>query len=285
MAARRDAAAGPAPMVSRPVPADWLSLRRQADHTAREAALPLVAEAVAALGAEDAPVRVIDVGAGTGSNQAWLADRLVPLEQHWILVDHDADLIDAVDPVAPTSVSSLTRRIATVAELPDIVAEDEGPVLFTCAALLDLLSPADAAVLVDAIARTGSAALLSLSVTGAVSIDPPHPADTAITDAFDAHQRRDDLLGPDAVDHVAGLLRERGQRVRVAETPWRLDAAEQAALVQRYLHDRADVAIEHDPALADLVTAWREERQAQIDRGALVVHVGHADILSLPASA
>lgn len=272
-------------MVSRPVPADWLSLRRQADHTAREAALPLVREAVAALGAEDAPVRVIDVGAGTGSNQAWLADRLAPLEQHWILVDHDADLIDAVDPVAPPSVSSLTRRIATVAELPDVVAEGEGPVLFTCAALLDLLSPEDAAVLVDAIARTGSAALLSLSVTGDVSIDPPHPADAAITAAFDAHQRRDDLLGPDAADHVAALLRDRGQRVEVAATPWRLDAADQAPLLQRYLHDRADVAIEHDPALADLVAAWRAERQGQIDRGALIVRVGHADILSLPATA
>lgn len=270
-------------MVSRPVPADWLSLRRQADHTARDAALPLVADVVTALGGESAPVRVIDVGAGTGSNQAWLADRLAPLEQHWILVDHDADLIDAVDSVAPPSVSTLTRRIATVAELPDIVAEDEGPVLFTCAALLDLLSPEDAAVLVDAIAQTGSAALLSLSVTGDVTIDPPHAADAAITAAFDAHQRRDALLGPDAVDHVAALLRDRGQRVRVVPTPWRLDAADQAPLVQRYLHDRADVAVEHDPALAALVASWREERREQIDRGALVVHVGHADILSLPA--
>ena len=283
-------------MVTRPVPAAWLSLRRGADHAAREASLPLVDELVGTLVRRDrartegtvprpdetVEVRVVDAGAGTGSTLMWLAARLAPLPQHWILVDHDAELIGTTDLVAPPSISRLTRRIATVAELPDIVTGGAGPVVITCAALLDLLSPDDAAVLVDVIVQTGSAALLSLSVTGEVSIDPPHPADAPISAAFDAHQRRDDLLGPDAIDHVGALLRDRGHRVRVMQTPWRLDAADQSALLARYLADRGAVAVEQDPALTDLVAVWGAARQEQIRRGNLVVRVGHADILSLP---
>jgi trans-aconitate methyltransferase len=270
-------------MVTRPVAADWLTLRRAADHRAREASAPLLADLAPALAAEGRVVQIVDVGAGTGSNLAWLASRL-PFAQRWVLVDHDAALIDAVDADVPREVVEVTRRVATLGELGEVVSGDDSA-LITCAALLDLLTPEDAAVLTDAIVRAGGVALLSLSVTGEVAIDPSHPGDAAITDAFDAHQRRDGILGPDAAAHMADLLRGRGCRVDVVETPWQLAATGEAPLVRRYLADRAAAAVEHDAALATLAAEWLAARESDVDAGALTVRVGHADIRCLPGAA
>lgn len=268
-------------MVTRPVAADWLSLRRAADHRAREATVPWLDDIAATLA--DEVVTVVDVGAGTGSNLAWLAPRL-PFPQRWVLVDHDADLMDAVDADVPERVVEVTRRVAALDELPALVPAGT-PALVTCAALLDLLTPDDARVLADAIVRAGSVALLSLSVTGEVALDPPHAADTAIAAAFDAHQRRDGILGPDAATHVAGLLRDSGCRVDAIDTAWQLDAAREAPLLRRYLTDRAQAAVEHDPALAAVAADWLAARTAGIDRAGLRVRVGHTDLRCLPASA
>ena len=87
----------------RPVAGDWLALREPADAAAREDSLPLIARIVrhweqlppaAAPGAADTePVVVVDLGAGTGANRAWLA-RHLPGPQRWILLDHDRELLD-----------------------------------------------------------------------------------------------------------------------------------------------------------------------------------------------
>lgn len=282
-------------MVTRPVPADWLGQRRRADHQAREKAAPLLETLLDRLHAllpaaadsdpASASVHIIDVGAGTGSNQAWLAPRLA-LPQHWTLLDHDADLLEvaAEDPAAAGPIQT-TRVLGTIEDLPGMTQGDAVQ-LVTCSALLDLLSPREAELLADSIAGSGVghvAALLSLTVTGAVEISPGHPGDSVITQAFDAHQRRDGLLGPDAADTVAQLLRERGAEVTLISTDWRLDAGD-AALIRRYLSDRADVAVEHDPSLAGAAQEWLAAREEQLARGELEVTVGHLDLLSLPGT-
>ncbi|PRZ13155.1 methyltransferase family protein [Nesterenkonia sandarakina] len=296
-------------MVTRPVPADWLGQRRRADHQAREKATPLIetlttrlqellpAEAQASDAAETeravtdegaaaTSVHVIDVGAGTGSNQAWLAPRL-DVAQRWTLLDHDADLLEvaAEDPSA-AGTGQTTRVVGTIEDLPGLTRGEEVQ-LVTCSALLDLLSPHEAEVLADSIAGPAAGAnvtaLLSLTVTGQVTITPSHPDDALITEAFDAHQRRDGLLGPDAAHAVAKLLRDRGAEVSIAATDWELDSAE-AALIQRYLRDRADVAVEHDPSLAGVAEDWVSAREAQLAQDELRVSVGHLDLLSLPGT-
>ncbi|GAA1166450.1 hypothetical protein GCM10009673_23740 [Nesterenkonia sandarakina] len=286
-------------MVTRPVPADWLGQRRRADHQAREKAAPLLETLLDRLHAllpaaadsttASASVHVIDVGAGTGSNQAWLAPRL-SVPQHWTLLDHDADLLEvaAEDPAAAGPIQT-TRVLGTIEDLPGMTQGDAVE-LVTCSALLDLLSPREAELLADSIAGSiaGSgvnhvAALLSLTVTGAVEISPGHTDDAVIAQAFDAHQRRDGLLGPDAAGTVAQLLRERGAEVTLIGTDWTLDAGD-AALIRRYLSDRADVAVEHDPSLAGPAQEWLAAREEQLDRGELEVTVGHLDLLSLPGT-
>lgn len=270
-------------MVVRPVPADWLALRRPVDHRARDAALDLLhqlTEHLSERGVEE--LVVIDVGAGTGSNQDWLAPRL-PGRQRWVLVDHDAELL-ALDDVGPPVEGITTERtVATVDDLHTVVPRD-GEVLLTCAALLDLLSAGEIESLADVIAptgRPGAAALLSLSVTGEVDLVPPHPADAAISAAFDAHQRREGRPGPEAALVMTRALRQRGARVEVRSTDWVLDARD-PALLSRYLRDRAAVAVEHDPTLAPQAREWLAAREAQLRAGSLEVRVGHDDLLSLP---
>src|SRR3982074_3199734 len=72
--------------------ADWLALRDPADRAARSAALSqLVAERLAG----HHPVRVLDLGTGTGANLRFLAEQFAG-PQHWTLVDRDAALLRQV---------------------------------------------------------------------------------------------------------------------------------------------------------------------------------------------
>ncbi|WP_147105916.1 SAM-dependent methyltransferase [Nesterenkonia populi] len=277
----REEPAGGSALVTRPVAADWLTLRRAADHQAREPTVPAVERIGAWLRgrlAADEAALVIDLGAGTGSNQAWLAPRLAA-PQRWILLDHDAGLLN----VSTTDLSEqagTTRVVGTVDRLPELLGS-EVPALVTCAALLDLLSAREAALIAESVASRGAAALLSLTVTGEVSLTPEDGSDAVIASAFDAHQRRKDLLGPDAAEAFASMLREAGAAAEVIETDWVLDAS-WPEFVGRYLTDRAQAAAEQDPDLSETAQEWVRRRSEQLQRGELTVRVGHLDVVSIP---
>ncbi|MBB3667560.1 SAM-dependent methyltransferase [Garicola koreensis] len=282
MEADRDPASQSTAVVSRPVAADWLGFRREADHRARQSSAHLVDRVSswlrAGLGPHDAAV-VIDLGAGTGSNQAWLAPRL-QVPQRWILLDHDADLLESSTATDAEQVAATTRMVGSVDQLPQLMPA-QAPALVTCAALLDLLSARQTALIAETISASGAAAVLSLTVTGEVSLTPADPVDQRIAAAFDAHQRRGDLLGPDAAETLAAQLRDLGAHVELTQTDWLLDAS-RAEFVERYLRDRAQAAAEFDPALAEAAAQWVQRRVQQLRRGELSVRVGHHDVVSVP---
>ena len=75
--------------------AEWLALREPFDAAARSAALDRgAARAHRAAGTATAPLEVVDLGAGAGSNLRYLAP-LLGGEQRWRLVDTIATLLDA----------------------------------------------------------------------------------------------------------------------------------------------------------------------------------------------
>jgi hypothetical protein len=164
------------------------------------------------------------------------------------------------------------------------VLADLGDVdLVTAAALLDLLTADQIAAIVDAVVDAALPALFSLSVDGVVTLDPRDPDDRPIGEAFDAHQRRGGLLGPDAAAYTASLFRERGARVLEVPTPWLLDpAAGDEALVASWLEGRAQAAAEDRPDLAAAAEAWLDRRLAGLRDGVPRVVVGHVDLLVLP---
>jgi hypothetical protein len=261
---------------------DWLALRADADAAARATGLvgPLRAHLT------DRPIVVRDLGCGTGSMGRWLAPRL-PGPQHWIMQDRDPVLLDiavghVTGPAADGGPVTVAARQGDITGLRAADLADTS--LVTVSALLDILTADEVAGLVAACAGAGCPALLTLSVTGRVDLTPADPLDDAVTEAFNAHQRRvvdgRRLLGPDAADVTADLWRGHGATVSVSPSPWRLGAAE-AALAREWLRGWVNAAGAQNPALA--TDAYLRRRLAEVAAGALRVVVHHSDLLALPA--
>jgi hypothetical protein len=213
-----------------------------------------------------------DLGAGTGAMARWLAPRLAG-PQHWVLHDRDADLLE----VAAIPGVTIETRLSDIARLR---ADDlTGASLITASALLDLLTEDELTRLVAVCA--GCPALLTLSVVGRVELTPAEALDQRIAVAFDAHQRRGRLLGPDAVAAAVEAFGRSGAEVLVRPSPWRLGAS-QSALVAAWFTSWLGAACEQQAELAAETEAYARRRLAQAAAGRLAVTVDHADLLVLP---
>jgi hypothetical protein len=247
--------------------AAWLALREPADAAARSR------ELVGHLPPEG-PHVIHDLGCGTGAMGRWLAP-LLPGPQHWVLHDRDAALLQVAD----------VPRVTVETRLSDITrlrADDlAGASLVTASALLDVLTEAAVQGLVAACLGAGCPALLTLSVAGRVDLTPSEPVDRRVAAAFDAHQRRGHLLGPDAVAVTAEAFRRSGAEVVARPSPWRLGAA-QADLIAAWFTGWVGAACEQDAELAAETGAYARRRLAQAAAGRLAVTVDHVDLLVLP---
>ncbi|MZG19087.1 hypothetical protein GTY44_37370, partial [Streptomyces sp. SID5914] len=134
--------------------------------------------------------------------------------------------------------------------------------------------------LAAACATAGCPALLTLSVAGRVDLTPAHPMDAEITEAFNAHQRRTGMLGPDAVDAVAEAFAGHGATVRAHPSPWRL-GPDEAELTAQWLRGWVGAAVEQRPELRERADRYLDERLAACAAGELRVVVHHTDLLVL----
>ena len=276
--------------------ADWLALRERADADARAPGLTERAGAWLARRAHR-PLVCVDLGTGGGSNPRFLAPRL-PGPQAWLLLDHDRELLEraardcamlrdaAGDPVA----LRVQCRDLSVPAPGDFAGVD----LVCASALIDLAGATWLDGLALACARSGAAALFSLSVdgewhfrrAGVTDVD----ADDAIARAaFNAHQRRDKgvggALGPDAPAYLAQRLRRRACRVRMAPSPWRLamNRPHDAALATALLDGWLAAALEQEPARAARLRSWHARRREALCDPAFTLTVGHVDLFACPA--
>ncbi|MFE1292511.1 class I SAM-dependent methyltransferase [Streptomyces sp. NPDC058751] len=262
----------------------WLQLREPADAAARAVDLldPL------RIRLANRPVRggdlaIHDLGCGTGSMGRWLAPRLDGA-QHWILHDRDPYLLHFATVGAPTAAADgshvgVTTQRGDIGRLTaDALA---GASLVTASALLDVLTGEEIDRLAAACAGAGVPALLTLSVAGRVDLTPADPLDAEITEAFNAHQRRGDLLGPDAVTAACEAFARHDATVRVHPSPWRL-GPDEAELTAEWLRGWVGAAVEQRPELAERAEAYLESRLAACAAGELRVVVHHSDVLALP---
>ena len=256
--------------------ADWLALREPADHRARPDTL--INPLNAAIATSDA-VRVLDLGAGTGSNYRYLAPKLIR-PQRWTLYDHDPALLahtaneNGVKPLA----GDLQALIGPYGQ--SLLAETD---LITASALLDLVSAAWLTALIEQIAARRIPALFALSYNGHIESIPATVADQALVQAINTHQRNDKgfgpALGPDASDYCAERFRQHGYRVYLADSPWQLGPSEvelQQLLVTGWVQAASQAQPDHAAAFAQ----WQQDHLQQISHKRL--HVGHQDILALP---
>ncbi|MET7620659.1 class I SAM-dependent methyltransferase [Streptomyces sp. NPDC005408] len=263
---------------------EWLELREGADATARATALLDPLHQWLAGQKRGAGVLVVrDLGCGTGSMGRWLAPRL-PGPQHWILHDRDPELLDLAAAQTPRTTADGNRVTVTtergdVAHLTtDLLASAS---LVTASALLDVLTRDEVEALARACAGAGCPALLALSVVGHVELTPAEPLDAQIADAFNEHQRREGLLGPDAVTFAAEAFVRQGATVRMHASPWRL-GADESLLTAQWLRGWVGAACEERPSLAPRAQAYLRRRLAACAAGELQVVVHHSDLLALP---
>jgi len=161
-----------------------------------------------------------------------------------------------------------------------------GTSLVTASALLDLLTVDEVDGLAAACVDARCAALLTLTVTGSVTMTPTDPLDAAFAAAFDAHQRRTvdgrRLLGPDAGAAAVDAFERLGAVVVTRPSPWRLDAAGHAALIEEWLRGWIAAACDQQPDLDEVAGTYLHERLDVCARGELRATVGHVDVLALP---
>ncbi|MFF2848721.1 methyltransferase domain-containing protein [Streptomyces sp. NPDC058001] len=265
-------------------PPAWLALRESADATARAPELLEPLRTRLATTTPKAPrLTIRDLGCGTGSMGRWLAPRL-PGPQHWILHDHDPDLLVRATAHAPR-VAVDGSRVTVAADHGDLdrlTADTLATTsLVTASALLDVLTRDQVERLATACADAGCPALLALSVAGRVDLTPADPLDGEITDAFNAHQRRTGLLGPDAVTTAYDAFAAHGATVRVQPSPWRL-GPDDSALISEWLQGWTGAARDQRPDLAPHIDRYLMRRQEQCAAGQLRVVVHHNDLLALP---
>ncbi|MBZ5488151.1 glycosyltransferase [Halomonas aquamarina] len=274
--------------------ADWLSLREAVDFNFRSKELPR--SAAKWLSARTPAPRLVDLGAGRGSNLRFLAP-LLPMPQHWTLIDHDAELLAE----ASASIEASGHKMITVQTLQaSLDSLNHAPLqtadLVSASALLDLVSQRWIDMLVDHCVHHQQALLMALSVTGEWGFTDTEgeplidDEDHWLLALFMAHQRRDkglgDALGGEAHNALVAALEEAGYRVEQASTPWQLGAGNQdhRALMQALIEGWAEAATEQAPEAASRIAQWRERRARAIAEGEVGIWVGHADLLALPGA-
>ena len=269
---------------------DWLALREPADHRARNTRVR-----DAALACLPGTPRIVDLGCGTGSNLRALAPFL-PNRQSWRLVDHDPRLLAAArqalsawaDQAEPGADGDLQLRHG-VKNLTDLAGDFEAVLdvpadLVTSAAFFDLVAGDWIARFCAALVARRLPLFTVLTYDGTERWQPPHPMDAAVLSAFHAHQAGDKGFGPAAGPRAGGLLGEAfaaaAWTIVSGESPWRLNAPDDAALIGELAGGIATAVAETGRLSASDLDSWRAARTA-----AEVCEIGHLDFFAAPKTA
>lgn len=260
---------------------DWLHLRESADHAARPASL--VSSLSAALPAHR-PLRLLDLGAGSGSNLRYLAPRLDGA-QHWLLVDHDPALLARAAATLPAASEGRPLTVETRVEGLDHLVDHPLPDTdgVTASALLDLVSRDWLDRLAQRCAERWVPVLIALSVDGRFDFADPLPGDDWVRAIVTAHQRgpkdMGQALGPDAPQAAAECFEAAGYRVSLAASDWCL-GQDQSALQRALVDGWYEAARAQAPDERAELEAWYTKRCERLPDTRL--RVGHQDLLALP---
>ncbi len=283
---------------------EWLSLREPADHAARNFSLN---EALVAWASRKRPLRIMDFGTGTGSNLRYLCP-LLGHDQHWTLVDNDAQLLSHLPDILSQWGASngiavqhsgdmikLSNEVFSACvlwqqtnlandlhSLPFAVTD-----LVTGSALLDLTS----ANWLDQLARLcrehRCASLFVLNYEGRIEWQPVDDEDAQMRHRLNTHQLNDkgfgNALGPQAGHYLVEQLQPH-QQVTVMPSDWVL-SNEHQDLQNALIEGWAGAAIEQDAEKEADIEQWRRARNLHNEYNQSSLTVGHIDVLALPVIA
>ncbi|HEX7140076.1 MAG TPA: class I SAM-dependent methyltransferase [Vicinamibacterales bacterium] len=254
--------------------ADWLALREAADHAARSETLT---RALASSLPAARPLRILDLGTGTGSNIRFLASRL-PAPQAWTATDRDPSLLARV----PAGVETRCMELGSL----DDQTLFGGIHLVTASALLDLVSPEWIAQLAERCRLAGASVLFALNYNGWSACTPSDPDDGFVLKHFNRHQRANDkgfgcAAGPEANAVTARSFAERGYEVRTERSDWSLTPELdrlQTSLIEGWAHATSEIV----PDETGRLNAWLERRLLHVRLGRSRIMVGHEDVAAWP---
>ena len=255
----------------------WLSMREAADASARNAALLSRLRLP-----QTGPMRIIDLGAGTGSNLRYLAPKL-KCAQEWTLVDADTALLQSVTaPEIAPPLNVETRRLDLMQDLNALSLKECD--LLTASALIDLVSETWLARLAEICAREKIPnCLFALNVDGTISWTPFDPGDEEILTLFNAHLSRDKGFGPAlgaaAPDVLERIFNAAGYCAQSEDSTWRLSPAD-SELQLELLRGYVSAASEQNPDMAGIIETWAQRRRAHISLGISELVVGHRDVVA-----
>ena len=281
--------------------ATWLGLREPFDAAAR--APSLVAELATYLerGSGQAPLEILDLGAGAGSNVRHLAPLIGGL-QRWRLADNDPKLLDVALAATHSWAGArgaearrarntlfvgardlachIETEVVDLSELGSVELPVHG--LATAAALLDLVSQDWLETLAQRCRAAGAAVAFALTYDGRTTVAPAEPEDGLVLSLFNRHQRLDKgfgpALGPAAPGAAEAAFEAHGYELRAAASDWVIGPSAhpmQLALLDGWRSAALEIAPENRSAL----TSWHERRRAHVLAGRSTLRVGHTDLV------
>jgi SAM-dependent methyltransferase len=301
-----------------PAEYEWLLLRFEADRQSRAPSLLASAQEHAG---RCAPLRILDLGAGSGSNLLYLAPRLPAAAQEWTLIDRDAALVSRVEASFAAMAPGIAgmelgagelragdRTIRYRLEIGDFLRGDGGVFaqswdLVVANAVFDLLSAEQLARFFDRAVehwqRSRPPMYFTINLDYEFALEPAAAHDDAVRAVFHAHMQRQQgfgrALGAGSAQAMERIAAQRGLIVHTAPSPWRIGADQPRMLhanldfVDHAVHEllaQPDAAEDRVRALSVAnLDRWLDERRAQIDRGELALSVGHHDLwITWPAA-
>jgi SAM-dependent methyltransferase len=289
--------------------AEWLALREPADHRARnQELLKLVKEYFEVKTCTaDHPLRILDLGCGSGSNLRGLSEAL-PNHQHWTLIDYDVLLLQTAreqlmkwadeclddncqqataknlcHPCPSLSLKHQHKQI-TVDFVQIDLARDIEKVLAMPA---DLVSAAAFFDLVSAqwIERFCNALVVPLytvlTYDGEESWNPVGPDDQEVLKAFHGHQASDKGFGIAAGPAATLILEKALARASFATTvrasPWLLTQKLDQQLMRSLAQGSAQAVSETKQISPDYLKAW-----LNLHEQASSCVIGHQDLWARP---
>jgi hypothetical protein len=278
---------------------NWLALREAADASARSTALTA---AIAERLARENPVRVLDLGTGTGSNLRYLMPHL-GANQHWVVIDQDPDVLSNLRSGMSTWAAERGYAIAIDAKGltvlgPGLVciveiqrmnlgAADDATIfsdrhLVTASALLDLVSDGWMRNLAARCREHDALVLFALTYDGRSHCAPSEPQDDLIRELMNCHQKQRETgfgraAGPDAPASATTALTAVGYEVQQHMSDWVL-AANTRAMQRELLRVWAAAALEIAPERAQSIQDWLARRLAHVDADGSTITVGHQDL-------
>lgn len=263
---------------------DWLSMREPYDHAARSTSL--VRSLIARL-PKDGVLDLLELAVGFGSGPRFVSP-MIPNAQRWVLVDNDAQLLQALDAELPSGPLASHKVETLQFDLRQLDALSVPADAVFTQALLDLVSHEWLVSLADWLTERGVPFLGALSVDGRVSWNPEHPLDGAVLRAFQTHQLGDRGFGASpgirAAPVLAKLLSERGFKVSLERTDWEIPSTDTVMLTEMAegIAQAAGEALVDGGTSLDDVSVWLTDRLEAIGRGQVRLSVGHLDLLAIP---